>query len=37
MFDNRQVGQYDRLDETYESHHTVGQVLSEAFRFNLNA
>ena len=37
MFDNQEVGQYDRLDETYESHHTVGQVISQAVRFGLTA
>lgn len=37
MFDNREVGQYDRLDETYQSHHTVGQVISQAVGFGLTA
>jgi hypothetical protein len=37
MFDNELIGQSLRIGETYESHHTVGQVLSQAFGFNLTA
>jgi hypothetical protein len=37
MFENQEVGLSDRLGETYESHHTLGQVLSEAFGLKLSS